>query len=341
MTETTNLGLPIYSDSDVPDWMNTNDGFEALDSLVNSCADVQLDFAHPLHKFTTGNLTYTTTKECYLYGSINASQNTYTTLTIDGNVFASVTGSQSNYYEQGFEIGPIRLRSGTVVTLSSQGWNPNLYILDGTLISGNTYVFNEAQVTLDYANPLFTFGSNNLSYTATKKCYLAGVIPAKYDGNITLSIDGTVVYQATYSNNTGQGKPIPILTIEAGSTVTLNTWAGSVSCLHVFDGTVTGTVGALNSNVPDYSNLITSLAYNVETYTATQECIVEMQAIAKSGGPICIISVNGNVIGYALNDAGGYIPFVKTIHLQKGDILTWNNSHTSAQLFVCNVFGIL
>ena len=337
MTETTNLGLPIYSDSDVPDWMNTNDGFEALDSLVNSCSMVQLDWGNPLHTFTTGNLSYTVTRDdCYLCGQLTGGSPD-TVLTINNTAILLGAGDAVGYIYNW--IPPLKLSKGDTIVLNQQA--SLLHVFKGSLISGNTYVFNEAQVTLDYANPLFTFGSNNLSYTATKKCYLAGVIPGKYDGNITLSIDGTVVYQATYSNNTGQGKSIPILTIEGGSTVTLNTWAGSVSCLHVFDGTVTGSVGALHSNIPDYSNLIASLAYNVETYTATQECIVEMQAIAKTGGPLCIISVNGNVIGYTLNDAGGYIPFVKTIHLQKGDILTWNNSHTSAGLFVCNVFGVL
>lgn len=299
MTETTQLGLPIYGDNDVPDWMNTNDGFEALDSLVNSCADVQLDFAHPLHKFTTGNLTYTTTKECYLYGTINASQNTYTTLTIDGNVFASVTGSQSNYYEQGFEIGPIRLNSGTVVTLSAQGWNPNLYILEGTVVSGNTYVFNEAQVTLDYANPLHMFSTGNLSYTATQDCYIYGPLA----NTRTLKINGTTVQV------TGQDKVQSIyLKLSKGDTAIINV---ADENLKVYSYTVTGSVSALHSDIPDYSNLIASLAYNDETYTATEECIVEFYFLSATLDNMGKVAVNNHVIGVTYNDTNTHMHFYK------------------------------
>lgn len=307
MTETTNLGLPIYGDNDVPDWMNTNDGFEALDSLVNSCADVQLDFAHPLHKFTTGNLTYTTTKECYLYGSINASQNTYTTLSIDGNVFASVTGSQSNYYEQGFEIGPIRLNSGTVVTLSAQGWNPNLYILEGTIVSGNTYVFNEAQVTLDYANPLHTFSANNLSYTATQDCYIYGPLA----NTRTLKINGTTVQV------TGQDKVQPIyLKLSKGDTAVINVADENIK---VYSYTVTGSVGNLGG-YPDLDWSTPLHTFNsVGSYTATTDCY--LTGFVPNTGIMLTLTINGTQVITNNYGSGGVIAPIK---IHSGDVVSTN-----------------
>lgn len=338
MTETTQLGLPIYGENDVPLWTNTNDGFEALDSLVNSCADVELDWSHPLHTFNAGNLSYTVTEDdCYLCGQTYGSTSD-NHIYINDTIIAVAFAIANNFYLQN-TIPPIKLSKGDVVRVDSA--MSILRVFKGKLVSGNTYVFNEAQVTLDYAHPLFTFNTNNLSYTATKKCYLAGTIPGLWDGFVNLSIDGTLVYQSSYSNSVGQAKPIPILTIEKGSTVSLNRWSGSSECLHVFDGTVTGSVSALHSNIPDYSNLLASLAYDDATYTATEECIVEMQLLALSASERAVVKINNNDIGFSLNDAGGYIPFDKTIHLQKGDVLTWSNAHSGTNLFVCNVFGIL
>ena len=46
-----------------------------------------LDYAHPLHEFTSGNTTYTTTQECYLLGEV-PNTGYSVSVTIDGKAVA-------------------------------------------------------------------------------------------------------------------------------------------------------------------------------------------------------------------------------------------------------------
>lgn len=323
MTETTNLGLPIYGANDVPDWMNTNDGFEALDSLVNSCANVELDWSNPLHNFTDGNLSYTVTQDdCYLCGqTFSYTQNN--SLKINNKTIAMGYGDSGVYIWDW--MPPLKLSKGDVIQVSKI--MPYLFVLKGKLVSGNTYVFNEAQVTLDYANPLHTFSTNNLSYTATQDCYIVGPLA----NTRTLKINNTTVQV------TGQDKVQPIyLKLSKGDTAVINI---ADENLKVYGYTVTGSVSALHSDIPDYSNLIASLAYNDETYTATEECIVEFYFLSATLDNMAKVAVNDHVIGVTYNDTNTHMYFYKSIHLQKGDVLTWYGANQN--LFVCNVFGLL
>ena len=331
MTPTTNLGLPIYGSNDVPQWTDTNTPFQTLDDLVVSGMTALLDTNNAVT--VTNNMVTTADGACVM--SAMANTDTIYTLAVDG---VGVLGVTRNLREVKWVYG---IKKGSTLTISGTAdqWSTIVFVpYKYQAVDPVINVYNEAEVILDYAHPLFTFGSNNLSYTATKKCYVTGTIPGKYDGNITLSIDGTIVYQATYSNNVGQGKSIPILTIEKGSTVSLNAWAGSINPLHVYEGTVSGSVGALHSDIPDYSNNITTLTYNGGTYTATQECIVEI-GFAPPSSTLGTISVNSKIVGCCYSGASGFTTTNKTIHLQKGDILTWGNA--SQTTFYGNVFGLL
>lgn len=80
---------------------------------------------------------------------------------------------------------------------------------------------------LDFANPLFTFISGNLTYTTTKDCYLFGSIGCVADGVITLTIDNTVVVAAVGTINSGGQRGysvIPVTKIKSGTTLALNNW---------------------------------------------------------------------------------------------------------------------
>jgi hypothetical protein len=91
--------------------------------------------------------------------------------------------------------------------------------------------------SLDFANPLYTFDSTHLSYTATKDCYLYGNIGTSGGAvqNGTVTIDGTLVFKATW-NASDCIALLPITKIKSGSTVTLNTSAGGNNCaLKVYD----------------------------------------------------------------------------------------------------------
>ena len=80
-----------------------------------------LNYLNPLHNFTTGNLTFTATKECYLTGTVVAGS------AITGNVNNANIIYNGSSGVTGF-ISPIKLMNGDVVTVSAAC--ANLYIFD-------------------------------------------------------------------------------------------------------------------------------------------------------------------------------------------------------------------
>ena len=86
-----------------------------------------LNFASPLHSFTSGNLTFTATKDCYLCGSVmyvgTAGGHT---VKIDGTIVIDVLGLSSNAPRS--YIPPLKITAGQVVTCSDAF--ANLHILD-------------------------------------------------------------------------------------------------------------------------------------------------------------------------------------------------------------------
>lgn len=88
---------------------------------------------------------------------------------------------------------------------------------------------------LDFANPVHSFTSGNLSYTAVEDCWLLGYFTAATT-SCTLSIDGTTVAFNEYSwfssgaaNHAGNG--VPLTFIPAGSTVTVT---NAMDNIHIF-----------------------------------------------------------------------------------------------------------
>jgi len=85
-----------------------------------------LNFTTPLHTFSSGNLTYTATKDCYVFGVINASA--ACNLKINGLVVASVVLAGSDGRALSAENPMcIKISSGDVVVASRAS---NLYILE-------------------------------------------------------------------------------------------------------------------------------------------------------------------------------------------------------------------
>lgn len=88
---------------------------------------------------------------------------------------------------------------------------------------------------LDYAHPLHTFSTGNLSYTATEDCWLLGFFTASTT-SCTLTIDGTTVgfneyswYANSSANHAGNGMPLTF--IPAGSVVAVT---NAMDNLHIF-----------------------------------------------------------------------------------------------------------
>ena len=69
---------------------------------------------------------------------------------------------------------------------------------------------------LDFANPIHTFSSGNLSYTATGICYLFGGF--NNDVGRTITINGTQILNPT-SNADDHRTIIPLLKLHAGDIV--------------------------------------------------------------------------------------------------------------------------
>lgn len=71
-----------------------------------------LDIGNPLHTFTSGNLSYTCTQECYLMGGTPNTGNT--TITVNTTVIAGHASTTGMLF-----VPPIKLRSGDTVTVAA------------------------------------------------------------------------------------------------------------------------------------------------------------------------------------------------------------------------------
>lgn len=86
---------------------------------------------------------------------------------------------------------------------------------------------------LKYSAPLHTFSSGNLSYTATKDCYLLGSFP-NANNKCDITIDGTLVISNEHLmvGSVRQPKISPIIKIKSGSTITVSVAAPN---LHIYE----------------------------------------------------------------------------------------------------------
>ena len=77
---------------------------------------------------------------------------------------------------------------------------------------------------LDFANPLFSFTASQLTYTATKECYIVGSICTGFADNndVALSINDTIVVDVMNASNVIHNTVLPYIKIKTGDVVTLN-----------------------------------------------------------------------------------------------------------------------
>lgn len=300
--QTTNLGLPIYGDSDVPNWKDTNTPFQSLDDIIGQGgtgggSQIQLDFAHPLHVFTQTNNTYTATKTCWLFGSFIASDNAYGYVTVDGTRVAGTYDANIGF-PPAF-IPPIRIESGSVITVTNLG--PDTYqgrqclaVYTGSVVSSEVTVFNEAEVELNYTTPLFTFDATHLTYTATKTCWLCGNIDTNSGVN-HMSING---HPVAFGNNTTQWfSYIPPLKLSRGDVVT---FTYNPVMMSVYEGTISGSVGSIGEPVFDFANPLFTFQNNAthKSYTADHDCwLVGYLSLSQLGN--CDLSIDGTLIAHA------------------------------------------
>ena len=84
---------------------------------------------------------------------------------------------------------------------------------------------------LDFANPLYTFDTNHLSYTATENCYLFGSV---YAGDYTLKIDNTEILKFISYTSATHCQQIPILKLSVGQKVKFTGLPSSYCNIHIY-----------------------------------------------------------------------------------------------------------
>lgn len=92
-----------------------------------------LNFASPLHTFTSSALTYTATKDCYLYGNV-AGVLASGVVTIDGTTVARGNYDTGGNFGTCLFVPTTKIKAGQVVTITNAdilGSNKaNLYVLE-------------------------------------------------------------------------------------------------------------------------------------------------------------------------------------------------------------------
>ena len=310
MSQTQNLGLPIYEANDKPSWMDTNNGFEKLDNIVGGVASVQLDFANPLYIFDDTHLSYTATEDCWLFGVYCAmTTSTLGTISVDGQVILKGYFQDGNGLTQNPTVF-VRIARGSTVTISNMNAISAIACYPGEIVS-DSFVWNEAIVELDYANPLHEFTSGNLSYTATKDCWLVGT----RIGPSSMSINGKA-----YINGYSGESAYVFYKLSAGDVVTST---GVQSNVFVLDGTIKGSApgnggGGDVLELLDFDNAVAVInAGVVTTYTAPKAGAL-YGAIATAGSGY--VTVDGKQV--AKFNANEPIPSLEVQGIQKGSVIT-------------------
>lgn len=268
MGTTPNLGLPVYGSSDTPDWMDTNNGFEKLDNIVGGAANVHLDFANPLYTFDATHLEYTAVKDCYLYGTIIGQENAQFNIRINGTKVAGGFVSTNSSYPT-ISFSPLLLREGDVVTVSALDptytYRDCLGVYEGEIVS-DTFVWNEAIVELDYANPLYKFSAGG-SYTCEKRCWMIGS-----SMNTAVSVNGNRIADGSsgyYSN-------IPLTPLSKGDVINVTSGGTGINIL-VLDGTIKGSApgNSGGGDVLELLDIANAVALTTTNYTTPKAgCIV-------------------------------------------------------------------
>ena len=143
---------------------------------------------------------------------------------LDGTLDTAVGGVQSN----ATHIGDMTLLETTSKTDLVSAINEVLSQIGGG-----------GMPTLDFANPLHTFDSTHLTFTATKDCYLLGTLSGNavggYGSNPSVTINNIPTFAFSVSGTGGSNASavmtIPLTKLSNGDTVV----ASSEQTLHVFD----------------------------------------------------------------------------------------------------------
>lgn len=317
--QTTNLGLPIYGDSDVPSWKDTNTPFQTLDDIIGqggggSNVVPLLDFANAVDIGTTN---VSTPKDgCLIISGYNNGTTKVYINDVEYSTLASNAGTDTlviNYIPKNTSIR-VAQTSATFIPR----FVPYLYqSVDPVII-----VYNEAEVTLNYTTPLYDF-SNGTSYTCVKKCWLVG----------TMNTDnGLTINGKTYGvANTTNGSAQLFLPLSAGDIVTIS---ATSSFLKVLEGTVSGSVGALGEPTLNYTTPLKTFNTNDRTFTATKECWLIGTYLADAASSWHHLYVNNTKLASSYHTNGIFNTAQVKYKLSAGDVVTMDSISVNASLQV-------
>lgn len=250
------LNLPQTVGSDHRDWFDTNEAFLNLDTkmktlwdgssstetiltaLQESVATLSTDVS-TLSGIVSGHTsTITTINESLVL--INTALNALNTQVVGKFDSVGIADAYDSTYGV-YSVGDVVTYNGqryictTAVTAAEpfdvSKWNAK--DIQAELDEIRELIGGGYMPTLNYTSPLHTFSSGNLTFTATKECYLAGTLTTVNNQVNTLSINSTQVATSYFNDTNGVSYTNNIFyKLSAGDVVAINQAAGT---LHVFD----------------------------------------------------------------------------------------------------------
>lgn len=254
---TRNYNLPLTEGTDKRDWSDTNRAFEDIDAAIYQAGT---DASQALTLATTAQTTAdeASTNAASAVSAANAATaqasaaSEMASLARTEAQSAATTAGQAQTTAQAAQTTATNADTVALAAQTNIGTMANLQTTDkSSLVAAINEVLSQigggGMPELDYGTPLYTFSDSNLSFTASKKCYLVGEVrlgvTASQSCSIEININGKqygyVNKLSSTSVDAGGGSAInvDIKPLIAGDIVTLTkTGSGDVYySLHVLD----------------------------------------------------------------------------------------------------------
>ena len=226
---TPHFNLPLTQGSDKRDWSDTNQAFEDLDAAVyqaGSDATGALSAAQGAQ--TTANSAATDA------ASAISTANAASASAATASEAASLARTEAQSAQSNAQSAASQASNADTVALAAQtniGTMSNLNTQDkSSLVAAINEVLSQigggGMPALDYSNPLYTFDSSHLTYTATQDCYLIAGLLTSGNTNTQVSINNVPIL-GNASAGSYQVVP-PVLKIKSGDIVSVNAMNNSV-----------------------------------------------------------------------------------------------------------------
>ena len=234
---TPNFNLPQTISTDKRDWSDTNQAFLNVDAALKAAGDnaIIADGKADAAQTTADSAATTATSAVTTANSASATAQTAAeTAQLAQN--AATTAQQTATQAATDAQSAITTANAAQSNIGNMA---NLQTTDKTsLVAAINEIISQigggSMPILNYANPLHTFSAGNLTFTATKECYIAGNLGPTGAACI-LTINGTNVAYNGYVTLTPDNRLTPYISpikIKNGDVVTVNSES---AYLHIFE----------------------------------------------------------------------------------------------------------